>query len=174
MGPRLPILTLLAACLFFHASAKETLSKEEAGKQIGQFYQTELFSGFYLDAYVYETHIPENITALKKAGFIKLAPNNTKHGTLLVKTTAKSQPYFIKEENGKLYFKMGTFPLEVVYISDPSSESGNIVCRVQYKEIIKLNALGKAWNPHCLKDGTCINTAKFIKTQSGWKIIEGW
>jgi len=173
MKANLLVLTLLATSLAFNATGKD-LSKEDARKQIDQTTYDQLYSSFYLHKIVEGNNVPDNIKALKKAGFIDLvASGKDSPGNLEIKVLKKGQPFLIKEENDELHFRVGSVQVEIISIS--KSEERGIpggVSFVEYKQTVIQNAFFKAWNPHCLKEGTFKYRTTFINSQGGWKIVK--
>ena len=173
MKPNLLILTLLATSLAFYATGKD-LQKEEAKKQIEQTNYDLLYSSFYLNKVIDGNNVPDNIKALKKAGFIDLVSSGKDSpGNLEITILKKGQPFVIKEENNELHFRVGATPIEIMSISTPevNGKAGD-VCNVVYKQTVKHNAFFKAWNPHCLKEGTFKYRVTFINSKNGWQMVK--
>jgi hypothetical protein len=107
MKANLVIMTLVATMLAFYATGKD-LQKDEAKKQIDRTTYDQLYSSFYLNKIVEGKNIPDNIKALKKAGFIDLvASGKDSPGNLEIKVLKKGLPFLIKEENNQLHFSVG-------------------------------------------------------------------
>ncbi len=173
MKANLLMLTLLVTSFTFYATGKD-LQKNEAKKQIDQATNDMLYSSFYLDKMVDGNNVPDNIKALKKAGFIDLvASSKINPGSLEIKVLKKGQPFLLKEENNELHFRVGTVQVEILSISKPG-ERGNkgAVTYVEYQQKVIHNAFFKIWSPHCFKEGTFKYRTTFVNSNYGWKIVK--
>ena len=174
MRTKITIVTFLGALLFSNVDAYAGMTKQEAKKQLDRYMTNLIYTSFFLHTTVDAHEIPDNIISLKDAGFIELinvAKNDPEK--LEVKLTSKGSHYLLKKEKDEMHFNVGTVAVKVNAVRKHfTGTTGIEEYDVDYTYTITHNALFKAWNPHCFKEGIYTESLIIRKTDSGWKVEE--
>ncbi len=148
------------------------LTRSEAKKQLDTYTRNLIYTSFSLNRSVNKIDIPENIKALKEAGFIELRnsiPGNT--GTLEIMLIKKGSPYLANAENNELHFNVGRVTVRVNSVTKHfTGTTGIEEYDVNYTYTIVHNAFFKVWNPHCFKEGSYTDNVVIRKSDNGWTV----
>lgn len=172
MKTGITVFALLAAILFYNPCTAAVLTKEDAKKEIERTVTQYLSASFYIDKYVKQNRVSDNLAALKKAGCISMVRSLSHAGTYEIKPALKGLPLFIKEEKNKLFFKVADVDVEIISITGGvPAKDGSKTYDVEYREKITRNYFMEAWGvKHCFDGKAYLSNATFTKTKHGWKV----
>jgi hypothetical protein len=165
------LLSMMATFTFNVAIATPPLSKQEAHKLLVQSANEFLYANFYIDRFIKETAISNDLIALKKAGYITIQPTKTAGaGKMEVMAAGKGKPLFIREENGKLYFRVADVAVNVVSVKEQTLK-GKTTANVVYKEKFTRNRFLELMGVnHCFDGTEYTGKATLVYNGNGWKV----
>lgn len=166
------LLFIVLVTISSRLGATNVLTKEDAEQQLLANTAQLLKDNFYLERYLYYRKQPDHIIRLKEAGYIDLVSTKQKlKGDFELKVLPKGASFLEQTTADFLYFRQINMSVEVLSVK-PTAKGD--ICKVSYKERVKLTPFFKAWKPHCFEDGEHTYTASFALENGRWKLKDAW